>query len=516
MSDAGLNRDGCHLWQFRKDGNCVHGSDLRKKVKFEDGNKSLEVKNSQCMTWNAETQSAEVSYCLFIRCRKYRHTTGSYKLPTNISGSELNNRTCMGYYFREGLRCQKCLDGYGPAVFYDGVTCANCSEHRYMWILNLLFQLTCVAFTYITVILLQFKGTSCPLNITITYSQLSVNILMISSRLQNKLVCRFGEKFAIFIFTVFGVFNLDFFRYVIPPLCVTTSASPVDVLLFDYVIAISPFVFTVLCYWCVLIHDKNCNNRLIAILSFPMKKCFKRYTNWNPKETILNTFATFLLCGYTKLLFVSVNLLVGIHSYNSHGEMITNSTVLLYDPTIKFFDSVHTPYIVVAVSVIIVFVLSPPLLLLFYPTRCFRKCLEYCGFQEWGVLHMIMDIFQGWYKDGTDSTFDYRPFSALYMLIRITVGCTFIIILFTDYDGVRVDIMFGILHVFFGIFFSTTKPYKKNWMNKADGFLLTFTGVMLLLTDYHSRVYIIVTIIGTTVISTAYLYAFYKCLKLFC
>ena len=38
--------------------------------------------------------------------------------------------------------------------------------------------------------------------------------------------------------------------------------------------------------------------------------------------------------------------------------MITNSTLLLYDPTIKIFDSRHIPYIAVAVSVIVVF--CPP------------------------------------------------------------------------------------------------------------------------------------------------------------
>lgn len=505
----GLNRDGCSLWHVQNhNGKCEPGSDLRGRLKFDESKQLITVSRGLCMTWNEESQSAEASYCLFIPC-KTDHMR-SYAIPTNLSGAELNHRTCGGYH-RQDHHCQKCVDGYGPAVFYDGVTCADCSKHRHLWILNLLFQLTCVAITYLVVILLQIKGTSCPLNITITYSQLSVNILMISSRLHNKLVCRFGQKFAVMVLTIFGVLNLDFFHFLIPPLCINPSARPIDVLLLDYVIAISPFIFTVFCYLCVVLHDRNCHNGIL-----PLKRCFQPHTNWNPKETILNTFATFLLCGYTKLLFVSVNLLVGVHSYNSLGEVVLNSTILLYDPTIRFFHSTHIPYIVLSLSIMLIFILIPPLLLLLYPTRIFRKCLQYCGFQNWGILHMVMDIFQGWYKNGTEGMGDYRPFSALYMLLRIGIGCTFIVILYTDNDGVRLDHIFGIIHILLGLFYFTARPYKKKWMNNADGFLLVFTGVILLLTDYHGHAYIIVAIIASAVLVLVYLYAVYICLRLFC
>ena len=109
--------------------------------------------------------------------------------------------------------------------------------------------------------------------------------------------------------------------------------------------------------------------------------------------------------------------------------MIANSTVLLYDSTIRFFHSEHIPYVVVSMSVIVIFVLLPPLLLLLYPTRLFRKCLSCCGFRRWDILHMIMDIFQGWYKDGTEGTHDYRPLSALYMVIRLVFCSTCFVML---------------------------------------------------------------------------------------
>ena len=53
-------------------------------------------------------------------------------------------------------------------------------------------------------------------------------------------------------------------------------------------------------------------------------------------------------------------------------------------------------------------------------------------------------------------------------------------------------------------------------MNQVDGFLLTFTGAMLLMIDYHGSTYILFAIVGSSIVIIAYLYAVVKCLKLFC
>ncbi len=37
-----------------------------------------------------------------------------------------------------------------------------------------------------------------------------------------------------------------------------------------------------------------------------------------------------------------------------------------------------------------------------------------------------MDIFQGWYKDGTDTMQDYRSVSDLYLLLRLLIGSVLI------------------------------------------------------------------------------------------
>ena len=148
-------------------------------------------------------------------------------------------------------------------------------------------------------------------------------------------------------------------------------------------------------------------------LSSPVRRCFKTiHTTWDPKRTILNTFATFFLLSYSKFFFVSLNFFLAFHSYNSKGEPI--STVLIYDPKIRLFHSEHAPYVVFALSVMLILILLPPLMLLLHPTQLSKKCLRLLGFQRWDIIQYIMDVFQGWYKDGTEGTRDYRYLSALF------------------------------------------------------------------------------------------------------
>ena len=71
--------------------------------------------------------------------------------------------------------------------------------------------------------------------------------------------------------------------------------------------------------------------------------------------------------------------------------------------------------------IILIFAHFPPLLLLLYLTRLFRKCLICCGFH----------VFQGWYKDETKRTYDYRPLSTLYMLQRMTFSFAYCVYLQT-------------------------------------------------------------------------------------
>ena len=99
---------------------------------FRCGPNEVEIPHCYCMTWNNATQNVEFGRCLLIYQDyqdphyKNKHLIYSYIIPLNISRSELNDFVCSDIN-RKGAQCGQCIDGYGPAVFSDSVTCADCS-----------------------------------------------------------------------------------------------------------------------------------------------------------------------------------------------------------------------------------------------------------------------------------------------------------------------------------------------------------------------------------------------------
>ena len=336
----------CPLWHSKDKSldQCVCCDSLNGMVKCGKG--YVEIQDGHCMTWNNDSNTVEVSLCLQTRHPNYNvcGTYGSYRIPTNITDAELNRFVC-GSYNRQGSHCSLCTEGHGPALFSESVSCAGCSERRYLWILNLLMQLTTVTFMYLVVIVLEIKGTSSPLNAIITYSQHFINGLKYGSGIHRRMLCFIGKDMTNFIISAFGIWNLDFFRVYIPPLCVSQSLTNVNVLLFDYIIALYPFILTALVFLCIEMHDRKF--KIVMLLSFPLKKLFVSLrVNWSPRNSILSTFATFFLLGYSKFLYVSINFLFVVTSYNcSRGQ---GAALLLYDPTIKFLHSKHIPYAILS------------------------------------------------------------------------------------------------------------------------------------------------------------------------
>ena len=467
----------CPLWNVKKEDKCECGNVIYEGIVC-DGTDSINVAFGHCMTWDNVSQKAVFQRCPLSQkftCPKYKIFT-AIKIPTNISGAELNNITCK-IYNRQGTRCEHCRNDYGPAPFSDGFTCADCSKHRHLWILNIILQLAMVTIMYLFVVLFQIKGTSSPLNVIITYSQLCICPISVSVEVRVRMSCFLGPTLSTVATTVIGVINLDFFRFVFPPMCISSLLKSIDALLFDYIIALYPILLTFIIYICIELHDRN--YKMAVYLTIPVKRFFRLFKrNWNPKTTILKTCMTFILLAYSKFLFTSINLLFGVRTYYSNGKVVPHSTVLLYDPTVKLFHSQHIPYAVVALFIIVVFVLSPPLLLLLYPTRLFKECLNCSGYRRWDILQVVVDIFQGWYKDGTEGTRDFRVVSALYFLLRIVFSSLFILLLLDKYKPHGWYIV-GLSHVFLGVFFFVSKPYKKNWMNYIDGLLILWIGVLI-------------------------------------
>ena len=86
---------------------------------------------------------------------------------------------------------------------------------------------------------------------------------------------------------------------------------------------------------------------------------------------------------------------------------------------------------------------------------CLKELSVHLDFKRWDILNQFMDIFQGWYKDGTNGTRDYRYFFAFYFLLRIGLLCEFVVLFLVNYNWKYMLTLkyscTGVAHVLLGV-----------------------------------------------------------------
>ena len=123
LSDHDRKISHCPLWHVLRNEECECGASFDGTVSCDEN--FVYIKYGNCMTWNNSTTSAELHSCLLTR-QDIDHECARdfiYHIPINISANKLDHLTCDRYN-RQGTQCRQCKQGYGPAVFFDGVSCA--------------------------------------------------------------------------------------------------------------------------------------------------------------------------------------------------------------------------------------------------------------------------------------------------------------------------------------------------------------------------------------------------------
>ena len=119
--------------------------------------------------------------------------------------------------------------------------------------------------------------------------------------------------------SMYGIWNLDFFRMAFTPLCLHPSISTLQVISLDYMIALYPLLLIFITYGLVKVHDQSI---IAQFLWKPMTRLF----NWFNKETtasisLIQAFRTFFLLSYVKVLNTSLNLLTPVQVVNLTGHI---------------------------------------------------------------------------------------------------------------------------------------------------------------------------------------------------
>ena len=420
ISNSSPVQDSCYPWMFRNETNgaCECSNIPNRAVHCDPTIPRTSILECYCMTYNHKLNKTELGFCLF-GCG---HSGITYhRLPQNLS--ELNAITCAKAN-RDSTLCGKCKPGYSPLVYSYDMSCMNCTGMAYNWIKYIAVAYIPLTFFLLFVMVFRVDGTSPLLRGLITVCQGLVSPTCM--RFYLKVAKERSDLNVAFkvVSTLYGVWNLDFFRTVIPPLCLEISL--LQALVLDYAVAFYPMLVVLVAY--ILIRLYSCNFCIIVWLWKPFYKIFhSRNQDWDVGRSVIKSFATFFLLSYLKILNVTVDLLLYTNKYTLPlGEQTYQvKHVLYYNASVEYFRGQHLYYGIVAIFIGILFVISPLVFLVIYPMHWFQKCLNFFRIHR-QCTDMFVNCYQGYYKDGTNGTRDCRCFSVAFFIIQIIIMVFFV------------------------------------------------------------------------------------------
>ena len=457
----------CPTWMYfaNVSGDCICGITDFHAVKCDQSTGKAYILDSYQMTYDEEYQQVVVGASLYGISHPSDQFDIYHEVPMNLS--QLNEAVC-GSYNRKGRLCGECKESYSPLVYSYKISCKKCSgkESKQNILKFMVIVLIPLTAFYLVVVLFKFNANSPKVHGFILYAQLMSAPFVIRVLLANAYNMTTGVKV---IATLYGIWNLDFFRTLYPDMCVCLTT--LQVISLDYIIAIYPLLLMVLTLLLFKLHFHDC--KIIRCVWYPFHKCLSIVKkDWGKQVSMIDVFATFLLLSYGRVMSASFNLLIYTSVINSRGDF--RGKYLYYDPSYEFFGKDHIPYGILASFMLICFNIFPLLLLFFYPMKCFQACLNRLKLSCL-ALHTFVDSFTGCYKDGTEpGTQDCRYFAALYLLIRMF--CYII------YEVAHTDVFYGIFGIVSSIvlfLYFIIQPYKPKYAEYNKVTLTMITAIVL-------------------------------------
>ena len=499
--------EACPPWTIynSSSGQCQCGRNLKGMVHCDTESLKVTLFYCYCMTYDGQTNETTVGHCL-AGCI-YGDSPPEKVLNRQIQArdlSELNKEMC-GDFNKAGQLCGQCKEGYGNPVYSISFECVKCrkSDFRYNLLKYIAVAFIPLTFFYLAAVFLKLNVTTGSMVAYILINQvfsMPNSIRMLTLRHDKPIPGSY------LILTVSSIWNLDFFRSLYSPFCIHPEMSTLQVLALDYVVGVYPLVLIFLTYIAVKLYDRY-------VPTFATWKQAHKCTRqkWNPCDKLIQTFSTFLVLSYVKILNVSFDLLIPVNVQRLEGKPL-KQLYLYNDGNIQYFEKNHLPYGILAIIMLTVFNILPIMILLIYPCRCFHKCLNFFNLHS-KALHTFVDTFQGCYQHQPK---DYRYFAAVYLFTRFFQLLTFAVLRDVSYYSVT-----GFYFIMLMAAVVITKPYKQPVHNTTNVIFLAmgavgyFVNGTIIYTQtnepqlFQTSIHIIVIV----VICIIFLYASILCIK---
>ena len=452
ISSSVAVEDGtCPPWTYRwkTTSPCQCGSIGHGIIQCNITTGTLTLQMCTCMTCDPRTNHSVAGRCAYSCIAEFHQPV--YQLP--MIRENFTELTC-GWWNRDGPLCSKCIQGHGFPLYTYDLKCVQCTGFHIKDLFEFLAKslipptILCIVATVFHLNVLQP-----PWSVFVLVAQLMSSLPLLQSTLT---IRRFPLKL---VATIYGPWNLDFFRALYHPKCISPHINFLHASIIDGAIGLYPLVLVAVMYTFVTLRDRGC--KIIIQIWKPFHYLLARFqSRINLKTSLVDTFATLLLLSYMKIGYAAIYVLTPTRLWSPDGSYVW---VVYIDPSLKYFGPSHAGYAMATLLLSFTVLVIPVIILFLYPCLCFQRCLNRLHLRSL-ALHTFVDAFQGCYKDGTNGTRNCRYFAALQLVLRLLFPLSF---LFTEELITSIFISFVVLVLYITLFV-ITQPYKYAVYNKTD------------------------------------------------
>ena len=501
--------NSCPPWKYRdSNSTCVCGDSLGDIVLCEDDRSTVKILTCHCMSYS--DQSDDV---ILVGNCPYLCTDSFYSFVQNEADvRDMCNNDIQQY--REGQMCGKCIANYSLSPYSYTFECAECYNYKNNWLKYILITYLPLTVFFLIVIAFRFNAMSASMNLFVLFCQiiscpaaLGIFSIFVKFTQNNPPDPDLNIVLVLyFLSSIYGIWNLDFFRMLYKPFCLHPNLSILHILSLDYAIAVYPLFLIFATYFLIKLHDR------FEVFQFLWKPAVWLFTQinqqWKTSTSLIEAFGTFFLLSYVKIINISFNILIPVQLYNVSGNTV--GFYVYYNGSMEYFGKDHLPFAMLAIFMFVTFNLMPLLLLSLYPCQCFQSCLNCCRLNS-QVLRTFMDAFQGCYKF---EPYDCRYWSAFYLFLRIAILC-----IFAYTKSGYLLLVTGILLLPLTSILAVVRPYRQNVYNITDVVLfltfiqICFSSVGFSLSTFDRRYESFVTIMTGTGLIIPQIYAIVQLFK---
>ena len=466
---------GCPTWYTNISGHCECGVTIGERIKCHTDEERVDIRAGYCMTFDYKMKSALSGSCPY----GYIHSNMTNRVYAALprDPTQLNETTC-GPYYREGLLCAHCIEGFGPAIYISDLACVNCSDisRGSAIILYLVLEFVPITLFYFVVVVLHLNITSGPILGYILFCQIRALLDMYYSFMLNSIQSHLPHYLATLhrISTVLSeVWSLNFWG-ALPPFCLSDRITGIHLRMLSFVTAV--YVVILMATTCTGIELHKRNYRVVRCLWKPFGLCFLVFQKqWSASDSVIHAFATFIMLSSFTLTFDTLSLFHFTVVRNVNGIDVKH--VLYCDPSIVTYSTEHIVYLGAAIIIFFLLAVCPALLLCLYPTRVYEKLSRCCSPRTRLAAKIFAEALHDCFKNGLNGTRDYRSLAGV--VVTAPVPCVILGSLAKLFLPLPLyTSVIAVMFLFISFSISYIRPCKSLIMNASLSFHSTLLGIM--------------------------------------